>query len=192
MKNFSILFLTIIIGCNGPTKTEKTKTSNINPTNDTIKTFQEYVEKMPFIQLPVLITCNEPYFENFEKFRNNDFGAGFKPEGATIIGKIKVTHQFVAIVYSHPSDIALPILETYNLKGEKIDQLQLVNIINCAEDFTDTIEANSSLIISQDTIIQIIDSIFRTVVENDITTRISLKSTFSETFRISESGKIIN
>ena len=147
---------------------------------------------MPFIQLPVLITCNEPYFENFEKFRNNDFGAGFKPEGGTIIGKIKVTHQFVAIVYSYPSDIALPILETYNLKGEKIDQLQLVNLINCAEDFTDTIEANSSLIISQDTIIQIIDSIFRTVVENDITTRISLKSTFSETFRISESGKIIN
>ena len=161
MKVYFILILATVsmISCNTSVKNEKLKNSKILDEKSTVKsisnssslqatitTFQEYINFMATVQLPLMITCNNPYFPTYEMYRNNEYGANFKPDGATIIGKLQSNDKFAAIIYSYPADISLPILETYNISGAKIDELQLLNYPRCIND-VDSIETNSSLVI---------------------------------------------
>ena len=55
----------------------------------------------------------------------------FIPEGAALLGRLPSIENKYFIIYTYPADIRLPILEVYNANGEKINQLELYDYMNC-------------------------------------------------------------
>jgi hypothetical protein len=202
MKRAFVLFLIILSGCNNQGKTvnekdSQTKESNTsgiklnnNQSIDTITTFDNYIGLMPSLMIPVKITCDDQPYPIPDLYNNRSYGRMFRPEGAAIIGKLRTTNKYVAIIYAYPADISLPILETYTLEGVKLDQLQLFNLSSCVTDFNDTIETNSSFLIFENFDIKIIDSIFNTTTHTDGNIVRTFKQTNVKKYMIDDSGMI--
>jgi hypothetical protein len=68
-----------------------------------------------------------------KEFNHLDVQSMFIPEGAGLIGRLKPIDNYEFIIYSYPADVRLPILEVYNIKGEKVNEALLYNYGYCGD-----------------------------------------------------------
>ena len=59
----------------------------------------------------------------------------FRPEGSSVMGKLKSMNNKNFIIYTYQADIVLPMLEIYNNEGLKIRQLELLDMGYCSSEF---------------------------------------------------------
>jgi len=104
------------------------------PLKDTIdkgvkdESFIEYFNKIPILETGYKATC---YNTNFETIK---IESDFSPSQAPILGKLlPISNDYYFIVYVYAADIPLPILEIYNVKGEKVKEFQLFNYGFCTD-----------------------------------------------------------
>ncbi len=94
--------------------------------------FLDFSEKIKQINLPLSAKC-----EMDLKGSNFDFGNKtinkYGPVNSLIYGKLAEKEKYTVILYINPADVALPILQTNNKKGEKISSLNLYEI-SCWEE----------------------------------------------------------
>src|SRR5690606_12711655 len=87
-------------------------------------TFDDYLTAIPETKLPLDLRCEVELnvsILNFDQTIIDKFGQ----EKSRINRKITVTDNFTAIIYLYPADIILPIVQTTDLKGNKISELKI-------------------------------------------------------------------
>lgn len=89
--------------------------------------FQEYLSKIPEIQLP--FSANS-YVDPESKVEITDtLYKKFFVESQLIYGRVKINDSITGIIYLYPGDIVFPELVTYTKKGQIISQQQLVTLM---------------------------------------------------------------
>jgi hypothetical protein len=137
MKNFLyLIFLSVFISCNTQNENnkEQIKTDTIIKKQDTIKTividnFNDYVQAIP------VLSKNFIYDTELDLDTIYDIVSKFRPDGSSIIGRLKTINQFYPIIYGYPADIFLPILEIYNSEGIKTQNHDLLDYSWCYHEF---------------------------------------------------------
>lgn len=136
--SISIFSLFLFIGCNNLSKNE----------------FARYYSQIPVLEYPIILDClKETKYFNFPE--NEEYLVGkYKPINCSINGRLPMSNNVVAIIYSYPGDSMYPILFTYDRTGQSIDTLKIGSL--CLEwmgtYLTNYVQINS------DRTIQVIDS----------------------------------
>jgi hypothetical protein len=121
--------------------------------------FKEFVDSLPFRQLPLRLSCGLPdgpsssnlWISDFEKFKN------IIPKGFdNIYGVINTHDNFKAIIYGQVGDDIYPTLFTYSENGKIIDSLFL--ILNAYGNADETQIPHSFATIDKDLSITLIDT----------------------------------
>ncbi len=92
-------------------------------------TYQDYIDLVPQIKLPLEFNCRSWTIPNLEY--DNDTIVKFKPEGAAIIGKLYVTDSEVAFIYGYPADIFYPIIKYYTIENIELGEIRLFKLSEC-------------------------------------------------------------
>lgn len=95
--------------------------------------FQEYTNLLPIIKLPLNFIC-ENGFETSEIDYNNEIIKKYKPEGASIIGKLYQDNEEVGIIYGYPADVFFPVISRINKEGFEIESINVFELENCVGD----------------------------------------------------------
>ncbi len=87
--------------------------------------FKNFYLKVPNLKFPILIDCKTDY-KYFDKTSIED-SLGFKycPENWQINGRISLSENYIALIYSYPGDFMYPSIFTFNSDGLPIDTLNL-------------------------------------------------------------------
>jgi hypothetical protein len=113
----------LIASCH--TSTQNNVTPSISSVNTSvINVLGGYIS---FVPLPFVDTCYDTIATQKQRFP--DSLSKFKSYGQ-LLGKVKETKQYLALLYSIPADVQLPVLHTFNTNGDKISTLKLF-IGNC-------------------------------------------------------------
>ena len=94
---------------------------------------QSYLDLIPMIKLPLDFEC-ENGFDIPELDYENDLVSKYKPEGATIIGKLYQDKDEVALVYGYPADIFYPLISVIDKTGQEIREIRFFKLGNCVGD----------------------------------------------------------
>lgn len=95
--------------------------------------FIDYISIVPKIKLPIKFKC-EKGFKRLRVNNKNDTIRKFKPEGATIIGKLCSNESEPAFIYSYPADTVYPMIKKYDLLGNEINELRIFALRDCVTD----------------------------------------------------------
>jgi len=95
--------------------------------------FQEYLDLIPDIQLPIKFVCDSG-FTISDINSENDIIQKYKPEGTTIIGKLYQDSNEVALLYGYPADIFFPIISVFDKKGIQIRTQKIFKLGDCNGD----------------------------------------------------------
>jgi hypothetical protein len=117
-------------------------------------TFLEFSNKIKKIDLPLTAKCEKDLIGSTFDFEN-EIIKKYGSDNSLIYGKLAEKENYTVIMYLYPADVALPIIQTNNKKGEKISSLNLYEI-SCWED--DTISETSWFKINKDLSIELGDS----------------------------------
>lgn len=187
-KILAFLGLTILFGCGQTTnKNEENATENESKISKDI-TFDDYLTAIPETKLPLDLKCEVELngsILNFDQTIIDKFGQ----ENSRINGKIAVTDNFTAIIYLYPADIILPIVQTTDLKGNKISELKIYERWCGEDEFSwGTSWAN----ISKDLIITLSDSaiIYKRNDEGEIIEESKATEVRHRKFQINSKGQI--
>jgi hypothetical protein len=162
MRQIVLLALILcLIGCNFSNHVD-----NKSITDDNIESkeamdlsFKEFVDKLPFRQLPLRLSCGLPdgpgsdnlRISNFEKFKDI-IPTGFD----NIYGVINTHDNFKVIIYGQVGDDIYPTLFTYSKNGKIIDSLFL--ILNACGNADETQIPHSFATIDKDLSITLVDT----------------------------------
>lgn len=95
--------------------------------------FNDFKKQIPHLKLPYKVAC----YDSVTRLKLHIPDSLFKkyaPEGATgIAGIIMDTDSYCAILYSVFSDKEYPVIQTYDFKGEKLNDIGLINGTCCGE-----------------------------------------------------------
>ena len=81
--------------------------------------FQEYLDIIPQVELPLKFDCDAGFeVPEIDSEKNELILKKFKPEGATIIGKLYSNKKESAILYGYPADIFYPIISETDNTGK--------------------------------------------------------------------------
>ena len=94
---------------------------------------QTYLDLIPMIKLPLDFEC-ENGFDIPELDYENDLIKKYKPEGATIIGKLYQDKEEVAIIYGYPADIFYPLISVIDESGQELREVRFFKLGNCVGD----------------------------------------------------------
>jgi hypothetical protein len=94
---------------------------------------QSYLDLIPMIKLPLDFEC-ENGFDIPELDYENDLIKKYKPEGATIIGKLYQDKVEVALIYGYPADIFYPLISVIDKSGEELREVRFFKLGNCVGD----------------------------------------------------------
>jgi|LSQX01.3.fsa_nt_gb hypothetical protein len=94
---------------------------------------QTYLDLIPMIKLPLDFEC-ENGFDIPELDYENDLIKKYKPEGATIIGKLYQDKEEVAIIYGYPADIFYPLISVIDKSGQELREVRFFKLGNCVGD----------------------------------------------------------
>jgi len=183
---FRLLFVLLgisITGCQNSPEHAK----NISNTNNTA--MGGYTASIHSLALPFKDSCYDTLA--IQKQNLPDSLSKFTIYGQ-LVGKIEETKQYVAILYSIPADIQLPVLHTFNTKGQLISSLKLF-IGNCCGENEDC-SGVSTAEITKDLHIILKDSMQtfeRDKKKSDKKRNIQIVKK-QEEFRIDSTGKIIS
>ncbi len=125
----AFVFAVLLSSCNNSTPNNNSILPN-RPTDVTktipteISVLGTYIHSLA---LPFKDTCYDTM--TVQKRKIPDSLSKFKTYGQ-FIGKVSETRQYIAILYSIPADVQLPVLHTFNANGDKISSLKLF-IGNC-------------------------------------------------------------
>ena len=114
------LMVFLLSSCHNTT-TNNTNT-NTQVTTQPINAMSVYSSAIHSIKLPFIDTCFDTIAIQHPKLP--DSLSEFKNYGQ-IVGKVHETRNYVAILYSIPADVQLPVLRTFNTNGQKISSLRL-------------------------------------------------------------------
>lgn len=95
--------------------------------------FQEYINLIPIIKLPLEFIC-EKGFETRPIDYNNEIIKKYKPEGAAIIGRLYQDNEEVGIIYGYPADVFFPVITRINKEGIEIESINVFELENCVGD----------------------------------------------------------
>lgn len=96
-------------------------------------TFSDYISRIPSINLPFEFSCDSGLVWPSINYDNNVIKK-YKPEGAGILGKLFQNDSEVGFIYTYPSDRIIPIVEIYDLSGNKYEKTILFELKNCVSD----------------------------------------------------------
>ncbi len=113
------------------TKNQELKTTGKHTVSDSIGGFDHFVSY--FSAIP-LLKANFSYNSEEMHKTETDIKSKYRPEGSTIIGRLKPVDGNYFIIYRYPADILLPILEIYNEKGEQTTRFELLDYAWCADE----------------------------------------------------------
>lgn len=99
---------------------------DIITTKEENELFLAYFYSIPKLENNFTLNSNKG-FKHFDEINSE-----FKPEGASIIGRLDTNNNTFPIIYSYPADIRLPIIELYSPTGEKKNEFQLFDYNFCA------------------------------------------------------------
>jgi hypothetical protein len=129
------------------------KDIDLNLSNDTLSnkveedSFIKYFNKIPVLEVGYVASC---YDSNFKTER---IESDFSPSEAPVLGKLlSINNDYYSIIYVYEADIPLPILEIYNIEGEKLKEFQLFNYGFCTDLFNDN-QSSSFEILSNERIV---------------------------------------
>jgi hypothetical protein len=94
---------------------------------------QSYLDLIPMIKLPLDFEC-ENGFDIPELDYENDLIKKYKPEGATIIGKLYQDKEEVALIYGYPADIFYPLISVIDKSGKELREVRFFELGNCVDD----------------------------------------------------------
>ncbi len=128
MKKISLLFSVccVMVACNQSPKS---------------RAFDAFKKKIPMLKLPYKKACSDTV--GYLKLNIPDsILKKYAPPGTTgIIGMIKDTDFYTAIVYSVKGDIDYPVVQTYNAEGDSLNNIGIMegtccgNSANCSGTF---------------------------------------------------------
>jgi len=95
--------------------------------------FQNYLNQIPFLNLPLHFECSKG-FEVPNIDLNNGIVKKYIPEGGTIIGKIYQNKNEAAIIYMYPADILFPEISIFNTNGKEIKKILLFEENECVRE----------------------------------------------------------
>lgn len=95
--------------------------------------FQKYLDLIPFLKLPLSFECSNG-FPSTDVDQNNDLVKKYKPDGASIIGRIYQDSSIVAILYGYPADIYYPIISLFDHNGQEMKNILLFEEGKCVGD----------------------------------------------------------
>jgi len=126
--------LSIFIACN--TIEEEHDAAIINVETETVGdselTFNEYLNTIPSVRLPIKMTCDVALDGSKLGFKDQIIEK-YGQENSKIHGVLAKTENFIAILYLYPADVSLPIIQTTDRQGKKISELPLYERY-CGED----------------------------------------------------------
>ncbi|HTA27849.1 MAG TPA: hypothetical protein VK809_08670 [Bacteroidia bacterium] len=116
----SALAAIILVGCHN---TPDNKNNPVTPPPSSGNAMSMYISSVKLLHLPFKDTCFDTMAtqhavtlpDSLEKFKK--YGQ--------VVGKINETPRYTAIIYSISADVQLPILNTFNARGERISSLKL-------------------------------------------------------------------
>lgn len=94
---------------------------------------QSYLDLIPMIKLPLDFEC-EKGFDIPELDYENDLIKKYKPEGATIIGKLYQEKDEAALIYGYPADIFFPLISVIDKSGQELREVRFFKLGNCVGD----------------------------------------------------------
>lgn len=94
---------------------------------------QAYLDLIPKIKLPFHFKCEEG-FKIPELDYENNFITEYRPEGASIIGKLYQNQFEAALIYGYPADIFYPIISVIDKTGKELRKIRFFELRNCVDD----------------------------------------------------------
>jgi hypothetical protein len=134
---FTILGLTIILGC-GQTTNDKAENNGKDSTNNENAfpalndEFTVYLDNFKKMELPITIKGCNISSDGFKQFDGSKFKK-YADEFALAYGQIPTNGNYVATITLGAADCYLPVLTTYKLNGQVIDQ-KTIAIGGCGSD----------------------------------------------------------
>ncbi len=116
---FSALAVIIVFGCHNTPENKSNATIPPPPPGNAMSMYTSSVE---LLHLPFKDTCFDTMATQHATLP--DSLEKFKKYGQ-VVGKINETPRYTAIIYSISADVQLPILNTFNARGERISSLKL-------------------------------------------------------------------
>lgn len=176
----------MLFGCNNPSDNKKNnQTINTTATGNAMSMFSASVKSL---KLPFTDTCFNTLA--IQKKTLPDSLSKFKAYGQ-LVGKINETGDYIALLYSIPADVQLPVLHTFTTNGEKISTLKLF-IGNCCGENEDC-SGLSTVVITKDMHIILKDSMQtfeRDKKKFDKKKKIKTLKKYEE-YKIESTGKIV-
>ncbi|MFZ1807905.1 MAG: hypothetical protein WAU36_11805 [Cyclobacteriaceae bacterium] len=96
-------------------------------------TFADYINRIPSINLPFEFSCDSGLVWPSINYENNVVKK-YKPEGAGILGILFQDDDEVGFIYTYPADRIIPIVEIYDLSGNKYGNTSLFELSDCVSD----------------------------------------------------------
>jgi len=116
-KKLILLFgILLFIGCKTEKRTNNINTSEFPEVNDE---FQDFINQFPEIKLPLLLKDGQNNFGGLKKLNETKYLSN-QNESIYILGKIKTSGNYLALICLVESEGLLPIVTTFKLNGEKI------------------------------------------------------------------------
>jgi hypothetical protein len=100
--------------------------------SDSEITFNDYLNAIPTVQLPIKMRCEAPLTGSKLGFKDHIIEK-YGQANSGIHGVLAQTDNFIAILYLYPADVSLPIIQTTDRQGNKISELNLYERY-CGED----------------------------------------------------------
>jgi len=94
---------------------------------------QDYLDLIPDLQLPLKFICDKG-FKPAVLDNELEIIKQFKPENATIIGKLFQNSYEASIVYGFPADIFYPIIFKIDTTGKELEYLSVFELRECVDD----------------------------------------------------------
>lgn len=118
----SLFLITCSEGNKSKLASNQTEEKTELPTNlpESKEHFQSFLDQLPKIDLPLRIKGCEISNEGLIEF-NEDKPSPYVPNGSYAVGQISTNGNYVSIITLAPAECLLPVITTYDPKGEKID-----------------------------------------------------------------------
>jgi len=138
MKYLALVLLCVSISCGKPdggqnASADSFAVENANSAgNEEIK-FGAYAKLIPQLDLPFKFSCDSGL-----AWPDLDYESAaikkFKPEGASILGKIYQTDHAVGILYTYPADIIFPVVHVSDMDGHELKRMDLFELGDCVSE----------------------------------------------------------
>jgi hypothetical protein len=153
MRIIIILLAIVFVGCSGEQKQTESKTV-VNKTNND-EGFDAYVKLFPITKLPTVVKGCDMGLDGLYEFDGKEFSQ-FSAEYSFSLNQIPSNGNFIALISLGAADCFLPVLTTYSLEGEKIDE-ETIAIGYCGSDCG--YSCSEYMTINEDYVIYVSDTI---------------------------------